>query len=78
MLQEQVLETGQKDRIAVSRMFLLNWNSNGVISVKENQVHRPIAFCPPRDPITVFSITPDYCYIWVGLSSGIILVFKYG
>lgn len=78
MKQEQVLETGQKDHIKVSHQFLLYWNSNnGIISIKDNSVQRPLAFCSPRDPITVCSTTPDYCNVWVGLSSGTIFVFKY-
>lgn len=59
---------------------LLSWgHDDGVIRIKERkeQPQLPIIFLPPKDPITVCSTTPDCSLIWVGLSSGNILVFRY-
>lgn len=58
---------------------LLSWGHlDGIVRIKERkeQPQMPFIFCPPKDPVSVCSTTPDCPYIWIGLSSGNILVFK--
>ena len=59
---------------------LLSWgHDDGIVRIKERkeQPQSPIIFCSPKDPITICSTAPDCPLIWIGLSSGNILVFKY-
>lgn len=66
--------------VTLTGAALLSWgHDDGIVRIKERkeQPQSPIIFCPPTDPITVCSTAPDCSLIWIGLSSGNILVFRY-
>lgn len=65
--------------VTVMGAALLSWNHmDGIIRIKERKEmpQVPIIFCPAKDPISVCATAPDCPLIWIGLSSGNILVFK--